>query len=176
MITTGDTAKEAHHTELSEGSKVLSTNDTNQLNYANKTTSSAHAPLPDVCSECGFKPDGDPRWHKSNLVRHMRVHRDQALELRCTFPDCVHTYRRSDNLRAHIRKAHGNVKLGDTLLKTESDRRARAERLVKALESGQNDPVATDAGAEMPDAGDLIETGSSISTIPVTIVFSDGTA
>lgn len=76
-----------------------------------------------------------------------------------------------------MRKAHGNI-----LPEEGNDSRATSQAYVKPpTDSGNKDPVATDADAEMTDAGELAEAGSAsgsgsraLGQKLLTFVFSDG--
>lgn len=62
---------------------------------------------------CGYEPTGSEEWKASNFARHKRTqHAPAAKVYRCSFPDCPAKYKRSDNLRAHLRlKGHGDADL-----------------------------------------------------------------
>lgn len=62
---------------------------------------------------CGYEPTGSEEWKASNFARHKRTqHAPATKAYRCTFPGCTAKYKRSDNLRAHLRlKGHGDEEL-----------------------------------------------------------------
>jgi uncharacterized Zn-finger protein len=65
------------------------------------------------CSMCGHRPAGDPKWHRGNLAKHMRIH-DNNEKYSCQYPGCEKSYTRSDNLGHHIKVHHsGNKRLRD---------------------------------------------------------------
>lgn len=58
---------------------------------------------------CGYEPLGSEEWKASNFARHKRTQHSTPKLYRCHFPDCSAKYKRSDNLRAHLRsKGHGD--------------------------------------------------------------------
>ncbi|KAK1777448.1 hypothetical protein QBC45DRAFT_186731 [Copromyces sp. CBS 386.78] len=65
---------------------------------------------PPQCHLCDYRPNGDPRWYKGSMAKHMKVkHSDQPDRIySCTFPGCKSQYKnRPDNLRQHkIEKGH----------------------------------------------------------------------
>lgn len=62
---------------------------------------------------CGYEPTGSEEWKASNFARHKRTQHSSAAKVyRCRFPSCTAKYKRSDNLRAHLRlKGHGVIEL-----------------------------------------------------------------
>ncbi|EGO59464.1 hypothetical protein NEUTE1DRAFT_121265 [Neurospora tetrasperma FGSC 2508] len=65
---------------------------------------------PPQCHLCDYRPDGNPRWFKGSMAKHMKVkHSDQPDKIYpCKFPGCKSKYKnRPDNLRQHmIEKGH----------------------------------------------------------------------
>jgi hypothetical protein len=61
---------------------------------------------------CGYEPTGSDEWKASNFARHKRTQHATANVYRCQYPSCSAKYRRSDNLRAHLRvKGHGDEEI-----------------------------------------------------------------
>lgn len=57
---------------------------------------------------CGYEPIGSEEWKASNFARHKRTQHAPPKVYRCQHPGCKAKYRRSDNLRAHLKlKGHG---------------------------------------------------------------------
>jgi len=82
-----------------------------------QATSPATAAIPSSLAQpnkyrchCGYEPTGSEEWKASNFARHKRTqHASEAKSYRCSFPGCTAKYRRSDNLKAHLRlKGHGD--------------------------------------------------------------------
>jgi hypothetical protein len=69
------------------------------------------------CPHCSFRPQGEPRWFKRTLTRHRQIHleEDHKESYLCSHDGCHRSYSRSDNLAAHIRKAHQGNKLQSNL-------------------------------------------------------------
>lgn len=65
---------------------------------------------PPQCYLCDYRPDGNPRWFKGSMAKHMKVkHSDEPDKIYpCKFPGCKSKYKnRPDNLRQHmIEKGH----------------------------------------------------------------------
>lgn len=62
------------------------------------------------CHLCDYRPNGDPRWYKGSMAKHMKVKHSAEPDkiYACTYPGCKSQYRnRPDNLRQHkIEKGH----------------------------------------------------------------------
>lgn len=98
---------------------------------------------------CGYEPTGSEEWKASNFARHKRTQHAAAAKLyRCRFPGCLAEYKRSDNLRAHLKLKHGgdslmlaNIRMseGDSYTKAEnSDMTARPPKRRKRGEGSES--------------------------------------
>ncbi|KAK3398560.1 hypothetical protein B0T20DRAFT_212394 [Sordaria brevicollis] len=62
------------------------------------------------CHLCEYRPNGDPRWYKGSMAKHMKVKHSAEPDkiYACTYPGCKSRYtNRPDNLRQHkIEKGH----------------------------------------------------------------------
>lgn len=62
------------------------------------------------CHLCDYRPNGDPRWYKGSMAKHIKVkHSSEPDKIyACKYPGCKSQYRnRPDNLRQHkIEKGH----------------------------------------------------------------------
>lgn len=62
------------------------------------------------CEECGYRPEGDPRWFAGSMAKHKKNKhaRSPPTVYHCPYPGCTSKFTsRPDNLRQHqIRKRH----------------------------------------------------------------------
>jgi hypothetical protein len=101
---------------------------------------------------CGYEPIGSEEWKASNFARHKRTqHAPAAKAYKCQFPGCTAKYKRSDNLRAHLRlKGHGDEELmlgdGGGVLEDDEEEAEMSVRPSKRRRRGE---------ASRQDGGDL---------------------
>ncbi|KAG9253398.1 uncharacterized protein F5Z01DRAFT_658707 [Emericellopsis atlantica] len=63
-----------------------------------------------ICEECGYRPEGNPKWFQGSMAKHKKLMhgKSEPVVYQCPFPGCTSRYtNRPDNLRQHqIKKQH----------------------------------------------------------------------